>query len=150
MVFGHCNLTIIRYGCAISIKIRNPLKLKLFNTVLWAAFCEALGIGTHLLIVGLLSKFDKAGSTLAQRGWIVAWFVDGSILLFLKVLSFETLEAVKSSKGLLSILNKWHTDHKTCFHSLGIFLLAVVSVPPIGGFVTIALMIKNYGDCSHL
>lgn len=95
-----------------------------FFTYILAAF---LGF-VPLAMIGGLSKFRNGGSTAAQRGWTMSWWVFGFLY------------------GNAPVWNSFAVDKV----SLNRPTLAILSVPAIGGFVVVGQMLASYGTCVRI
>jgi hypothetical protein len=89
-------------------------------------FAFLLG-SVSLAIIGGLSKFRKGESTVAQRGWMISWFVVGLVI------------------------GAW-VNTSVDKHDLGRirFLLLIYSAPAIGGFIVVGQMLGSYGTCVRI
>ena len=99
-----------------------------------------------LLVNGCLSKFQYGHSTSIQRGWTMSWLIFGMasgalamilhrVITLLVNLAGEVLEAV-------ALVILWVM---ACLIML--LLVGIACAPAIGGFVTVGLMLKDYGIC---
>ncbi|MCJ1240753.1 hypothetical protein MMC14_008757 [Varicellaria rhodocarpa] len=90
-------------------------------------FYESFFVGSiAIAIVGGLSKFRAGHSTKVQRVWTMIWLVFGIV--------FGPIPSIKNgSFGDLFITIHWNS--------------LLYSAPAIGGFVVVAQMLREYGDC---
>ncbi|CAN9199911.1 unnamed protein product [Alternaria alternata] len=119
-----------------------------------------IGIGIDLLVVGLMTKFSKGQSTLAQRVWTMCWLVFGA--LYGTVINMARKNRFKTSRdkpnaisGMLNIssdiLNEvFEEAYGLDIDWYTIFAIFSVGAPTVGGFVVVAQMIKQYGVCSRM
>jgi hypothetical protein len=127
----------------------------------------SLGIGIHLLVVGLMTKFTKGQSTLAQRVWIIFWLVSGALVevaiieirrdrfdITLDMPNSTSLEnkqpheAVQTNQTNQPNQLKRYLNYLAWLSSVVIF--SAYCAPAIGGFVVVMQMIRQYGVCSKM
>jgi hypothetical protein len=89
-----------------------------------------------LLIVGLISKFDAANSTISQRIWLMTWLVFGAV--FGPIIEWRRGELMSYGEST------WSAQLST------IGLAAFYAAPAVGGFVVVGHMIMEYGTCIQL
>ena len=123
----------------------------------WGAFfvgCLAF------LIVGIMTHFKPGGSTLFQRESTMMWIASGIGWR----LAYQFLFQTNTEDGLLSILDRLAAESFQGNIALKLFypviylidqfmkpiatLLAIV--PPIGGLVVVAQMLREYGTCIQI
>jgi hypothetical protein len=96
-----------------------------------------------LAIVGALTKFQAATSTVRQRGWMMSWLVVGSA-------SSIWMRVVAKNIALDSYWEGVSTGKKINL----VVGMVIYTFPPwicgIGGMITVGLMIKEYGVCTRL
>ena len=85
-------------------------------------------IFAELLITLAVSKFKGQQSTVAQRGWTVAWLIASIYGLFI-TLARRSQTSDRTSKFMI------------CYQTL------IVGAPAIGGFVVVFQMLNAYGIC---
>ena len=100
-----------------------------------------------LLVVGLLSHFEKGESTRAQHGWIMSWLVCGMIW---------GSSALACSRVHI-YLHRRIDWLNTCDISRAIIVTLVILVPlrllvapAVGGFVVVGQMISHSGTCTQI
>lgn len=102
-----------------------------YISILLAALMYAVVIG----IIGSISHFDPAYSTLAQRVWTMMWLATGlSLSSFGHI--FDLLEMKMGGRNLIKA--GW------------ILIQIILVVPAIGGFVVVAQMLREFGYCISL
>ncbi|KAI9769287.1 MAG: hypothetical protein M1839_003764 [Geoglossum umbratile] len=82
-----------------------------------------------IVIIGVISKFKAGSSTTAQRVWTMTWL----------------------SLGILvgpSVYSGWRSLAKSLSDT--VIFVFVLAPPAIGGFVTVALMLQDYGRCIRI
>ncbi|KAK0221453.1 hypothetical protein IW262DRAFT_1296164 [Armillaria fumosa] len=90
-----------------------------------------VSVGGPLAIVGGLSGFKSGGSTLAQRVWITTWMVFGWVY------------GLGFGISMYDVPSTWRTRWGE------VAMRALVAAPAIGGFVVVAQMILDYGNCIY-
>jgi len=108
-----------------------------------------VGAGIHLLIIGLMTDFDKGQSTLAQRAWTMAWLSIGAGYGVGINMMNDYFDSIRDTPYLTSLGNRFGLGDKFSHVVIGIATLAL-GVPNIGGFVVVAQMIRQYGVCSKI
>ena len=123
----------------------------------WGAFfvgCLAF------LIVGIMTHFKPGSSTLVQRGSTMMWIASGIGWR----LAFQFLFQTNTENGILSTLDRLagesflgNTALKLLYpiiYLMDRFINPVATllalVPPIGGFVVVAQMLREYGTCIQI
>lgn len=96
---------------------------------------QLIGISVPILIYGVLSRFTYGHSTTAQRGWTMSWLVIGATM--------NVFSAVFISWPRESI-SDW------IMNAYLMVICAAYAVPAVGGFVTVAQMMTQYGTCSRV
>ena len=123
----------------------------------WGAFfvgCLAF------LIVGIMTHFKPGGSTLVQRGSTMMWIASGIGWR----LAYQFLFQTNAEDGIL--LTLYRLAAGSFLGNIALTLLYPVIylmdrlinpvatllalVPPIGGFVVVAQMLREYGTCIHI
>ena len=123
----------------------------------WGAFfvgCLAF------LIVGIMTHFKPGGSTLVQRGSTMMWIASGIGWR----LGYQYLFQTNTEDGILSTLDRLAPE--SIFGNIALILLypavylvdrlmnpvatLLALVPPIGGFVVVAQMLREYGTCIQI
>jgi len=117
----------------------NRYSLWLFRYLLLPILVGSLS----LVVVGAMTQFKEGESTKAQRGWTLSWLVVGiacgwwADLMTLVLIPDHNAKTGKMEKSLYIFLQI----------PLAIALLGLFCVPAIGGFVTVAGMLWEYGIC---
>ena len=123
----------------------------------WGAFfvgCLAF------LIVGIMTHFKPGGSTLVQRGSSMMWIASGIGWR----LGYQFLFQKNTEDGILSTLDRLAAESVLGNIALTLLYPAVylvdrlmnpvatllALVPPIGGFVVVAQMLREYGTCIQI
>jgi hypothetical protein len=114
-----------------------------------------------LAITGAISRFRVGDSTSVQRGFTMAWLVVGIVYGF-AVLSMnpdpgdpsDKAAKERTTKKMHRSIKQYLMDDAACESSAPDLALIVCSIfcspPAIGGMVIVALMISQYGTCSHI
>lgn len=102
-----------------------------------------------LLLIGILSHFQKGGSSRAQRAWTMTWLIVGMVtgLLgpkFWKTFAVQLDEVWTGTSIIGGIYNGFIT-----VIGLGI-LFGAFFAPAIGGFIVVAQMLYDYGSCIRI
>ena len=122
---------------------------------------EAFFVGClAFLIVGIMTHFKSGGSTLVQRGSTMMWIASGIGWR----LGYQFLFQTNTEDGLLSTLERLAAE--SVLGNIALTLLypvvylagrsmspvatALALVPPIGGFVVVAQMLREYGTCIQI
>ena len=105
-----------------------------FNTNL----AVVVGISVPLIILGVLSRFQKGNSTEAQRVWTMCWFAFGNLFNISSLIRSSQLET-------LSVLDPISLLELVMF--LGVI---PYTVPAFGGFVVVAQIINEHRICSKM
>jgi hypothetical protein len=106
-------------------------------------FIAPVGIGClSIIIIYLLTKFQKQQSLYSQRAWTMAWLAVGIASGSLADVMTRALVPNKAKENDSWLLFWRYLGFMLGF---GIFL-----VPAIGGFVTVGQMLMEYGDCHRL
>ena len=128
----------------------------------WGAFF--VGCLTFL-IVGIMTHFKPGGSTLVQRGSTMMWIASGiGWRLAYQFIACQFLFQTNTEKGILSTLDRLAAE--SYLRNIALTLLYPVVylvdqlmnpvatllalVPPIGGFVVVAQMVREYGTCIQI
>lgn len=86
-----------------------------------------------IMIIGLISHYEKGQSTISQRVWTMTWLVFGIV--------FGLSWAIYSELSGLALELEWENR----------FSLVITAVfngtAAIGGFVVVGQMLTNYGNC---
>jgi hypothetical protein len=95
-------------------------------------------------IIGGLSHFHQRDSTLAQRGWIIAWLVADSFRAYffgwyLVLLPWKKLTAIGHLRGL-----------KTLPHIERVLFVLIYGAPAIGAAALVGQMLEAYGSCTKI
>ncbi|KAF3769916.1 hypothetical protein M406DRAFT_66377 [Cryphonectria parasitica EP155] len=120
--------------------------------VYFSSPCVAL---VPLVIVGCLSGFAKGDSALYERVWTMMWLVFGVLLglapmiltVHGHVLNFMnnvwSKEDPPGAEGLpsMGLLSDWRTVY---------LIMALYSIPAIGGFIVVGQMLRGYETCVGL
>ena len=123
----------------------------------WGAFfvgCLAF------LIVGIMTHFKPGSSTLVQRGSTMMWIASGIGWR----LAFQFLFQTNTEDGILSTLDRLAGESflgnialtllYPIIYLMDRFINPVATllalVPPIGGFVVVAQMLREYGTCIQI
>jgi hypothetical protein len=98
------------------------------SLLLVLSFCGAI-IG----IIGGISHFQPAQSTVAQRAWTLLWTVTGFAWIIIKlVIDFVSYSIDVPPKSVYGLK----------------FMVAILLIAPsIGGFVVVGQMLRTYGTC---
>jgi len=113
---------------------------------IFAAIATFLGLGLPYLVIYLLTRFREQQSTVAQRAWIISWLVTNQVVgLSLFVLS---VNHPSLSFTLHRPLRPGIIPYMTLTVLLFFVWLSLPMVPAIGGFVTVAKMLFEFGTCS--
>jgi hypothetical protein len=86
------------------------------------------------VFIFLLTRFHKRDSSLAERAWTISWLVANQltfVVLFLWSLAFPQ--------------HSWDWDPEVISYHIFVLLM---SIPAIGGFVTVGKMAFSFGSCS--
>ena len=101
---------------------------------------------TLLLVNGLLSGFRMGDSTPAQRGWTMSWLVVGNLA---GIMMHAYLQIIRTN--MANMKNEWTTvELAVNFTSWLLGGPIPLIVPAIGGFVTVAQELYQYGICSKV
>lgn len=107
-----------------------------------------------ILIIGILSHFSPGQSTVAQRGWTMAWLATG-----IAIAPLSPGLGSPFTDGLMNFWEKWRErgDHiilmlwKSMLNVVGILLFTgVFFAPALGGLVIVGQEIKAYGSCMRI
>jgi mannose/fructose/N-acetylgalactosamine-specific phosphotransferase system component IIC len=95
-----------------------------------------------IVIIYLLTKFQKGQSLYSQRAWTMAWLTVG-------IASGGMVNMM--TRALVPNQLKKHSNWHFLWRYLGFILgFGIFLVPAIGGFVTVGQMLMEYGDCHRL
>ncbi|KDQ51972.1 hypothetical protein JAAARDRAFT_184571 [Jaapia argillacea MUCL 33604] len=98
------------------------------------------------IVIFIFSRFEAGRSTIAQRGWMMAWASSGQLAL----LSFGLVNLYFSHFSL----STWEEAAKNSAFGRGwiprlvLPSLILLPIPAIGGFVAVGRMLKEFGTCS--
>jgi hypothetical protein len=118
--------------------------------------------GTSVFFVGLIcftiiatfSKLQNRESTQAQRGWTMSWFISGMIAGYFIPLGHASEFGIESPvRYEFMDIDNLEEENVGLSDNLGIWgrLLPLTWIAPtVGGFVVVAQMINNYGNCVKL
>lgn len=107
------------------------------------------------ILIAILTKFQPEQSTASQRGWTISWLVAGQVLGFVLSPFHESMKLfdmyypdsenpeISNEIRLLSEMKR-ETVVKWIWMNFIINML-MAGIPGIGGFVTVGLMMKDYG-----
>ncbi|EXJ71033.1 uncharacterized protein A1O5_06026 [Cladophialophora psammophila CBS 110553] len=117
----------------------------------WAATFTLSAI--WIAIIGGMSHFKPGSSTLAQRAWIMTWmvygiFVGGMWRPKVSVLTELWRQTLMARRERIRLGFRFYGN----FFGVHIALLYVClySTPAVGGFVVVAKMIWEYGNCQRI
>ena len=119
-----------------------------------------------LIVIGILTHFDRGKSTTGQRVWTLSWLVGGiwsgpafDVLYDKGNIDLKALEKAKISEDI----GRSKQNRSKAFvliSSFGNVLLAridymtvaflVYTIPAIGGFVIVGQMLRAYGECNEV
>lgn len=91
------------------------------------------------MVIGALTGFRSANSTLAQRAWIMSWLVSGQVSVVLIVGVMELRQRLGFSREGPAL--------RAFGRAAGMVILGVVVVCAIGGYVVVAQMILEDKVC---
>jgi hypothetical protein len=97
----------------------------------WSVFCLILMVAlcAPYVVIGALTGFEVRSSTTSQRGWTMAWLVGGQFY------------------GSLEGAYQWDSDANEHWIERVLPIL-ILSVPAIGGMVTVGQMLRAHGEFS--
>jgi hypothetical protein len=106
-------------------------------------FLVPVSVGSlSIVLIYLLTRFQKRQSLYSQRAWTMAWLAVGIASGSLTNMITRTLIPNKL---------KPHSNLHFFWRYVGfLFGFGIFLVPAIGGFVTVAQMLVEYGDCHRL
>ncbi|KAJ5764529.1 hypothetical protein N7533_003210 [Penicillium manginii] len=124
-------------------------------------------VTTPLLVIGVMSRFEPGGSTIAQRVWILGWLLVGMAAInnpFCVDLIFIGIDNVKSRlihRRYLKARESGpsHRERRHYRQGIKIYLslvmwicvyLGLLATPAIGRFVVVGQMLREYGSCISL
>ncbi|KAA6412614.1 MAG: hypothetical protein FRX48_03606 [Lasallia pustulata] len=96
-----------------------------------------------IAIVGGLSHFRKAESTVAQRVWTMMWLVFGFFMgFYIAVIpSLDEPKDTNRAAKLSDLKERWAPT---------ILVAGVTAAPAVGGLVVVAQMLRSYGVCATI
>ncbi|KDQ51956.1 hypothetical protein JAAARDRAFT_492418 [Jaapia argillacea MUCL 33604] len=120
----------------------------------WAVLAAAGGIPITILasfilpyiVIFILSGFKAGRSTVAQRAWMMSWASSGQLSLL-----FFGLVVLGLPHFGLSTFKRAPGDSlaQTCIlHVVFCSVLLLLTIPAIGGLITVGQMLKEFGTCS--
>jgi len=89
-------------------------------------------VAPYAIIAGL-TKFNPGKSTVSQRGWIVSWLVLGQCIGVIIGLRLQDNHGYG--------WNSWEIA------TIAIMMVIFYGAPAVGGFVTVGMMINEFGSC---
>jgi hypothetical protein len=92
------------------------------------------------VFIFLLTGFHKRRSTAAQRGWMMTWLVVNQGVSTYGIFGGRTELTIFGGA-----VSKIKTVGIVC---VGLYVLLVLSIPAIGGFVMVGKMLIEFGSCS--
>ncbi|KIW26192.1 uncharacterized protein PV07_09306 [Cladophialophora immunda] len=106
--------------------------------------------GISLAIIGGISRFQSGSSTLAQRAWVMTWIVYGTYAGPLWRPSLYRLS--EAWRQLLRARRRKELPDSLFFGSfvvlhVSLLVACIYAIPAIGGFVVVAKMLWEYGNC---
>ncbi|OJJ42170.1 hypothetical protein ASPZODRAFT_137444 [Penicilliopsis zonata CBS 506.65] len=149
--------TVSKAASSTSIRHRNNHfgpRSALFAAAVWVT------AALPLIPIGVLSRFHSGEhSTLAQRAWILAWYIVGIISVSNPFFSDWIVE--KGMRAAIERLTAFKKNRSSRGLVLRVYLLAGLSVsvvgfflifgtPAIGRLVVVAQMLMAYGNCTSL
>lgn len=120
-----------------------------------------------LLVIGVMSRFQPGGSTIAQRAWILGWLLVGMVAInnpFCVDLIIISIDNVKSrlarrrhlqnhESGPSQRERRHYRQGIKIYVSLVLWIciyLGFLATPAIGRFVVVGQMLREYGSCFSL
>ncbi|CEJ61565.1 hypothetical protein PMG11_10095 [Penicillium brasilianum] len=107
-----------------------------------------------LIAIGVMSKFQPGGSTVAQRAWLMAWYAVGIVSVQNPYFTDEMIEFGYYGTRLIIETRKDYSrlvQARYFFLRLASLLPVVLPIAPaIGGFVVVGQMLVSYGSCTEL
>ncbi|OXV09929.1 hypothetical protein Egran_02308 [Elaphomyces granulatus] len=107
-----------------------------------------------IAVIGAISRFDPASSSLPQRAWTMSWVAAGTVCTWSPRLSrviYGRIEALASKPGKGITKTALEAFKKSTFAFKVLIILDIVFpvlfiIPAIGGFIIVARMYDDY-DC---
>jgi hypothetical protein len=107
-----------------------------------------------LIAIGVMSKFQPGGSTVAQRAWLMAWYAVGIVSVQNPYYTDEMIEHGYYGTRRFIGERKYYSrlvQARFFFMRLVSLLPVVLPIAPaIGGFVVVGQMLVSYGSCTEL
>jgi hypothetical protein len=126
---------------------RQPTKMERFWNVMFYVLWVLVIVAPYVIIAGL-TKFNPGKSTASQRGWMMSWLVVGQFAGGLRAafLSTDSFESKRWETSFVRVFRRGSTGKKV--RRIGMIFLFVLFAPPaFGGFVTVGVMLKEFGTC---
>ncbi|KAF8542151.1 hypothetical protein BDD12DRAFT_877063 [Trichophaea hybrida] len=95
------------------------------------------------IIINILTRFNKGGSTTSQRAWIMLWIVSGNVSPFLSVYAMDYIGRLRPKK-----VKRTPSEIALMIQAAVVCLAAAIA--SIGGLVTVIKMILEIGICTKI
>ncbi|KAH7326972.1 hypothetical protein BKA65DRAFT_566056 [Rhexocercosporidium sp. MPI-PUGE-AT-0058] len=143
-----------RYPVTVRPGVRRSMWHNIASAPNMAGWAVTITLGAFFIaIIGGISHFRSGSSTRAQRAWIMTWINYG---IYARGLWRPSVYGLTETwrQLLRGRRTRESLDYKFFFGfalaHMSLIVACVYSIPAIGGFVVVAKMLREYGDCQRI